>query len=259
MNKINRREESSEVNTDYPGCVDGRQAIFVLEYNNETKKYELAFNTEQLKGHNYPQILGAALGFVAAAEVNMPGFSMEAAFDFVEAAFEKAGYKPSIHVDDEHGKLKSEIDELYSAGKYEELVELILELIDGCGFAGHQWGEKASKYILEAIRRGWVIQVLTGGHNENLGGAHANYVTGTSFDVVGANEKGKPAFNQDYWFAKLVLKYMEELISGEEVWNDPGFADSSIKWLTDTYAAVVIKLGGVEQDTDIKQHLEIEP
>lgn len=236
-------EKFTEINVDHFGCVDGRPAIFVLEQKNG--EYGVQYNTEQAKKLNYPQLLGAALGFVAAAETKL-GLSMEESFDLVEESLSKIGLKPSIHVDDDHGKLAKELQDLYSQGKTKKLVNKILGLIKGCGFAAYQWGDKADSYIEEAIKRGWIIQVLTGNHKENKGGSFINKGDGTSLDVAIVNEQNIPAFNFDTIPVSAVLQTMSKLA------NDESFADQGLIWLLENYEAVVVALGGVQDKSEIQ-------
>ncbi len=248
---ITDNERFAGVNVDFPGCIDGRKAIFVLEQKKDGD-YTVVFNEEQLKDKNYPQVLGAALGFVAVAEATL-GLSMTQAFDLVDIAFQKANFRPSFHVDDEHGHLKAKYENLYATGNDKKLVKEILKRIKGCGFAVYQWSDKATVYIQEAIKRGWVIQVLTGNHDESKGGAYLNYESNTSLDVAAANDAGEPAFNMDMLFVALILKEMQRQ-AGKDGVNVKTFTTDSLQWFTQTYASVVVALGGVEDISQIKIH-----
>jgi len=223
--------------------VDGRKDTFVLEFNKIKNEYQLKFSPDQLKTSSFPQVLGAALGFVATAEEKF-GLGKSEAFDFVEKAFEQAGYQPSIHVDDNHGIEASKLQALYDEGKESELVQVILSLISGCGFAKYHYEEKANSYIEEAINRGWIIQVLTGEHQES--GAYLNKKENATLDVAKANKEGATAFNQDDWFVAAILREMGKITSNEQA------VVEAHNWLTETYLDVVIALKGVSDKSEIK-------
>ena len=253
----NKNIEPTSVNTDMIGCVDGRPAIFVLSFNERKEKYEILLDTNQLKSKNYVEVLGAALGFIAIAEVKL-GLNMVQAFNLVEKALISAGYQPTFHADTHYGNhqdLTSELQRLYEAGKKVELIDLVLQYLDGCGFAVYQWGkEKAKQYIAYAVQRGWLIQVLTGNHEESKGGAHLNFVPGKSLSVVEANAKQSPQFTQDMWFIGQILKEMQKRAKRDRIKVKPDFETDSLNWFTETFAAVVVALGGVSNASQIQEH-----
>lgn len=207
-------------------CVDGRKGVAIIRQKPDGTWY-VAFRGPEAERQLGPQVLGAALGFVAAAET-IGGLEKEQAFTVVEEALAQSGYAPQYHVDDHHSP---EVD-LASLSDH-ELITFILGLNKGCGFAQFHYGDQADEYISTARERGWSIQLLTGRHAEKA--ASKNFGSGTTFDTSAAvNEaSGQERFNQDMTSIQVVLQAMEKRMS------KPGFADKALAWFDQTYEVVV--------------------
>lgn len=226
-------------------CVDGRPAILILKRQSD-ETWEIAFRGPEAGQRKGPQVLGASLGFVAAAEM-FAGLSADEAFNLVEKAHQELGFEPQYHIDNHHFSHVSPDGDLLAMSD-EEIISFVLKTLEGCGFAKYHYGDSASSYLQMAQDHGWSIQVLGGGHLE--AGASKNHVEGKTFDTYRANELGGEAigFNQDVADVRAVLGKMGQLL------NLPDFASEAAAWLDVTYNDVVKTLtSGRVQPSDIKE------
>lgn len=216
-------------NSVYPRCVDGRQAIALIEWNGDNwvvSKKEAAAREE-----NGPQFLGASLLFVKVLE-ELAGKDRSDAFRMVEQASEKLGWGLQIHIDDHHG------DHDYSSMSDEEIVSQATGHHTGCGFAAYAWGDEGANVIEMAKDRYWRIQVLEGNHAES--GAIMNYRIGYTFDTAQGLASGQARFNIDLSDAEKMFGVLAEMLKNDD------FASQAMVWTRETYKDVVVALKGVE-------------
>jgi hypothetical protein len=216
-------------------CVDGRKCIAIIT-KDENGNWVVMYRENPQKSEEVPQgpqALGASLGFVAAAK-EIGKLNDEDAFDVVEEAHVRLGLRPQYHIDS-HNDVLHDISHLND----EELIEAMLAVLKGCGFAAYYFKENADKYIQMAQSREWSIQLLGGDHDEKK--ASKNYVAGTTFDTAGAvdDSSREAGFNQDTGDVREMLGVMEKIMMERGMIQEPGFAEQADNWLDFTYNDVV--------------------
>ena len=223
-----------QTNSFYPRCVDGRPAAAFVERVDGV--WQVASRGETAAAELGSQFPGASLAFVRALEVVGRRGRLRA-FELVEQVSWDAGLGLQLHLDDDHGRY--DVASMSDAA----LIEMATQHHTGCGFALHAWGPGADFVVSEAKRRGWRVQILTGGRIET--GAGLNYRETETFDTASAAQAGRAAFNFDLAAARPVLAALET------AGRMPGFAVQAEQWLLETYRAIVVLLGGVTTAHDI--------
>lgn len=222
-------------NSQYPRCVDGRQAAAFVEWDGV--QWRVFKKGESAAKEVGPQFLGASLLFVKVLE-ELAGKSRPDAMRMVEQASERLGWGLQIHIDNHHGEV--DVESLSEA----EVVEFATSHHVGCGFAKYAWGEAGDELIAAAKERHWRIQVLDGHHEEK--GAVINYRLGYSFNTAQGVSEQQSRFNTDYSDAEKMFGVLGEML------KDSNFSDQALSWMVETYKAVVVALKGVENPDQIE-------
>lgn len=216
-------------------CIDGRKAIMFIEWDGQ--KWVVAKRGNKAAQELGPQFLGASLMFVRILQ-EVANMSLLDAFERAEYVFSNLGWTPQIHMDDHHG----ELDFLKMTD--EQVIETLLNrYIEGCGFAKYAWGEEAVAVLRIALSRHWRVQVLTGIHKEK--GATRNLFANTTFKTP--TRGGQTQFNIDMGDVKLAL-----MLLGMTIPFQPDFYSRAMEWVDETYANVVVALGGVADASQIQ-------
>lgn len=221
-------------NSIYPRCVDGRQALAIVEW--DTSSWIVAKTGQGAANELGPQFLGASLLFVKALE-ELVGKSRSDAMRMVEQASQRLGWGVQIHIDDHHGE--AGLEQMAES----EIVDYATTHHEGCGFAKYAWGGSGSEVIELAKQRHWRIQILSGNHAEK--GAHINYRLRYTFQTAVGVETGEARFNTDYSDAEKMFGVLGEML------KDSAFSDKALAWMVETYKAVVVALGGVKTPEEI--------
>lgn len=224
-------------NSNYPRCVDGRQASVFVEWDGSG--WIVSKRGDEAASEAGPQFLGASLLFVRALE-ELAGKERSEAFDLVEEASASLGYGLQIHIDDHHGEHN------FENMSDEEVVSLISTHHTGCGFAKYAWGEAGVDVIGTAKDRHWRIQALKGNHEES--GAIMNSMAGQTFNTMAGVADGESRFNTDLAQAEEMFTKLSEMI------GDEGFVEKAMDWNRKTYKDVVVALGGVENADEIEMN-----
>lgn len=183
-------------------CVDDRDG---LEYHAENRSVQMPGASSHLMDLMQLSIISSRLT-VKEAQL----------FDMTESAYRSSfatsyGARPGLHIDDEHGHLSLSQTRSRVAGCGHDAVRTRVMKHMGVDVS-YSSGER----ILEARRRGWGIQVLTGAHGgvKNLTPTAAvNHMEGMTLDTGRLlREDRVPSFNYDKWFAIGMLDVlMKEL------------------------------------------------
>lgn len=222
-------------NSSFPRCVDGRKASVIVAWD-ESSGWQVLKRASSAELDEGPQFLGGSLLFVKVLE-EIKGFTRTKAFELVEKASTELGWGLQVHLDDRHG------DFVFDEMSDKELVALVEVHHSGCGFAQYAWGDEADAVIIEAKRRHWRLQLLSGEHEEC--GAVINQVEGQTFDTAAAVIVHKSQFNTDLADAALMFEHLADKL------NDPEFKKEALEWTTQVYIDVVISLKGVNSVQEI--------